>query len=279
MKALTGTGVWANELRYADPAEINDAAAELESLGYAALWIPDVGGPVFEALDRLFDVTSGVAVATGILNVWQHTPTDVIAWWETLPDDRRDRMLLGLGVSHAPLIGEGWGQPLATMNRFLDALDAGGVPAGSRCLAALGPKMLELARHRSAGAHPYLVTPEHTERARTALGDAALYVEQGVVLESDPGAARATASAALEIYCTLPNYVRSWKRLGFTDDDVSARSDRLIDALFAWGDADSINARVDEHRQAGADHVCIQVLEAPGGTPLREAWRALAPQA
>jgi len=278
MEALAGTGVWSAELRYGDPAEATDVAAELESLGYTGLWIPDVGGPVFEALDRLLDATSTVTVATGVLNIWQQTPADVISWWQTLPGHRRDRTLLGLGVSHGPLIGERWSRPIAAMNEFLDALDAGGVPAERLCLAALGPKMLELARNRTAGAHPYLVTPEHTERARTAVGDAALYVEQGVVLETDPDVARATARAALEIYCTLPNYVNSWKRLGFTDDDVSTRSDRLVDALFAWGDADSINARVDEHRQAGADHVCIQVLVAPGGTPLRDAWRALAPQ-
>jgi probable F420-dependent oxidoreductase len=276
MAALAGTGVWSAELRYGDAAEAADLAAELESLGYAALWIPDVGGPVFEALDRLLDATSTVTVATGVLNIWQQTSGDVISWWQAVPRDRRDRVLLGLGVSHAPLIGEAWGRPLATMDEFLDAIDAGGVPEERLCLAALGPKMLELARRRTAGTHPYLVTPEHTELARTALGDAALYVEQGVVLETDADAARAAARGALAVYCTLPNYVRSWKRLGFTDDDVTPLSDRLVDALVAWGDADTIAARVAEHRAAGADHVCLQVLQPPGSPLPRTTWKALA---
>jgi probable F420-dependent oxidoreductase len=278
VEKLTGTGIWSTELRYGEPAEIADAAAELESLGYTGLWIPDVGGPLFEAVDRLLDATSTVTVATGVLNVWQQTPAEVARWWNTSPGERRDRVLLGLGVSHAPFIGERWRRPLATMNEFLDTLDANGVPADRRCLAALGPKMLELARRRSSGAHPYLVTPEHTERARAALGDAALYVEQGVVLETDPDTARRVAREMLAIYCGLPNYVNNWKRLGFTDDDVAGPSDRLIDALFAWGDRDAIDARIDAHRQAGADHVCIQVLAAPGGVSTREAWRALAPR-
>ena len=275
---MRGTGIWSAELRYDEPARIADAAVELEALGYTVLWVPDVGGPVFEALDRLLDATSTITVATGILNIWQHAAADVAAWWAALPEERQGRVLLGLGVSHGPLIGERWGRPIASMNDFLDELDGAGLPVERRCLAALGPRMLELARRRSAGAHPYLVTPEHTAQARAALGGGGLYVEQGVVLEQDAETARGIARAALQVYLGLPNYVNNWKRLGFTDDDVATASDRLVDALVAWGDVDAVNARLEAHRRAGADHVCVQVLVAPGGTGPREAWRALAPR-
>jgi probable F420-dependent oxidoreductase len=275
---LDGTGVWSPGLRYADPAEITRAATLLETLGYTTLWIPDVGGPVFQAIEHLLDATSTVTIATGVLNVWMHTPAEVAAWWQGLPDERRERLLLGLGVSHGPLIGEQWGRPVATMNEYLDQLDDGGVPVPHRCLAALGPKMIELAARRTAGAHTYLVTPEHTHQARAALGHAGLYVEQGVVLETDPATARGIARAALDVYCGLPNYVNNFKRLGFTDEDIGSRSDRLVDGLVAWGDVDAIRSRVDGHRQAGADHVCIQVLDASGTGLNTSTWQELAPR-
>jgi probable F420-dependent oxidoreductase len=278
---LTGTGLWSFELRHHDPGEVADAAAELESLGYSAVWIPDIGGDVFTPLEHLLASTSTMTIATGILNIWMHTAAEVAEWRAGLADDRRERFLLGIGISHAPLIdpqpGMSWERPLATTRAYLDALDLGGVPVDARCVAALGPKMLELARDRSAGAHPYLVTPEHTALARGILGDAGLYVEQGVVFETDPAIARDIARQALAGYCGLPNYVNNWKRLGLTDDDVERRSDRLVDALVVWGDADTIATRVQEHRDAGADHVCIQVLNAPGAPMNRTAWRELAP--
>lgn len=279
---LSGTGIWSGELRYGDRGEAADAAAELESLGYSAAWIPDVGGDLFDALDVLLGATSTLTVATGILNVWMHTPAETGAWRDGLPDDQRRRLLLGLGISHAPLIdaqpGMSWERPLATMRTYLDGLDAAGVAPADRCIAALGPKMLELARDRTAGSHPYLVTPEHTATAREILGpDALLAVEQGVVLETDPDAARATARHALSVYVGLPNYVSNWKRFGLTDDDVATVSDRLVDSLIAWGDEEAIVARVAEHRAAGADHVCVQVLTPPGSPTPRNAWRTLAP--
>lgn len=277
MTSLSGIGVWSSELRYADPTEIAEAAGELDSLGYTALWIPDAGGPVFESLDRLLDATSTATIATGVLNVWRHDVSEVTQWWGSLSHVRRDRFMLGVGVSHAPMIGEQWGRPLAVMNDFIDALDAGGVPAAHRCLAALGPNMIELAGRRTSGAHPYLVTPDHTAQTRVALGQSGLYVEQGVVLERDATTARGIARAALETYCRFPNYVNNWKRMGFTDEDIASRSTRLVDGLFAWGDRDSIWERVDAHHAAGADHVCIQVLKAPGQNAPRDAWRALAP--
>ncbi len=275
--ALSGVGVWSAELRFGKPDDIVELAAELESLGYTALWIPDIGGPVFEALDLLLDSTAAVTVATGILNIWPHSPPDVGAWWNQLPADRQARIMLGLGVSHAALIGEAWSKPIATMNAYLDGLDAEGVPASSRCLAALGPRMLDVSRRRSVGAHPYLVTPEYTAIAREALGEAKLYVEQGFVLETDPDLARAAARGALEHYCGLPNYANNWKRLGFTDDDIETRSDHLVDALVVWGDADAVRVRIDAHMQAGADHVCIQALAGSGTMTAREMLQALAP--
>jgi probable F420-dependent oxidoreductase len=160
------------------------------------------------------------------------------------------------------------------MRAFLDALT---VPHDHLCIAALGPRMLELAGARTAGTHPYLVTPEHTASARQAVGpDALVAPEQGVVLETDADTARAIARRALGAYVGLPNYVNNWKRLGFTDDDVASLSDGLVDALFAWGDVDAIAARVDEHRAAGADHVCLQVVHAPRSPIPRSAWKALA---
>jgi probable F420-dependent oxidoreductase len=271
---VTGTGIWSSELRYGDRAEIVEAAAELESWGYTAVWLPDVGGELFDALDRVMAATSTLTVATGILNIFRQTTEATNGWWSALAPADRDRTMLGLGVSHGPFIGDAWVRPLSAMAAFLDALD---VPAERRCLAALGPKMLQLARERTAGSHPYLVTPEHTAIAREALGpDALVAPEQGVVLETDPDAARAVARAALGIYTGLPNYVNNWKRLGFTEDDVTPLSDRLVDALVAWGDADTIAARVAEHRAAGADHVCLQVLQAPGSPLPRTTWKALA---
>ena len=280
-RALTGTGVWSHELRYGDPSEIADLAAELETLGFSALWMPDVGGDVLGALDALLAATSSVVVATGILNIWMHTATEVGTWRARLGDADRDRLLLGIGVSHGPLIdvqpGMSWQRPLATTRAYLDAMDDAGIPIDARCVAALGPKMLELARDRSAGAHPYLVTPEHTAMARDTLGAGALLaVEQGVVLETDPDTARDVARRALGVYATLPNYVNNWKRLGFTDEDAASLSDRLVDALVAWGDPGTVADRVQAHRDRGADHVCVQVIAPPGSAVARDDWRRLA---
>lgn len=279
MTTLSGLGVWSGELRYGDAAEAAADAAALEAMGYSTLWIPDVGGPLFEAFDNLLAATSTVTIASGVCNVWHHPPAEVGEWWAGLSDDHRSRVMLGIGISHGPLIGDAYGRPLATMAEYLDGLDAIGFPVEQRCIAALGPKMLELARDRTAGSHPYLVTPAHTAVARAALGpDKGLFVEQGVVLDTRADTAREVAKGAVAFYLTLPNYVNNWKRLGFTDDEIQGCHDRFIDEIFVWGDADAINARLDAHRAAGADHVCIQVLgasQAPGGN--RAVWEALAP--
>lgn len=279
-------GIWSAELRYGDAGAARDAAAELESLGYTALWIPGgVGGAVFDDCESLLGATERVPVATGILNLWMHSIQETCDGHARVTAAYPDRFLLGIGVSHAALVDGNepgrYAKPLAVTRTFLDEIDATTpiVPAHERVLAALGPKMLELARDRSAGAHPYLVPPEHTSFARGVLGAGVLLApEQHVVLETDPEKARALARASLAIYMTLPNYVNSWRRIGFTDDDVSgAGSDRLVDAIVAWGDEAAIAARVREHFDAGADHVCVQIASDTRMAMPFGAWRRLAP--
>ena len=284
MQRITGTGIWAFQLRYGDPGEIAETAVELEELGYSALWIPDVGGDVFASVEHLMASTQSALIATGILNLWMHTPDETAEQHARLTAAQGDRFLVGIGVSHQMLIDQGapgrYAKPLTAMREFLDGLDAAALPlpSSSRVLAALGPKMLELARERSAGAHPYNVTPEHTAIARAALGpDAIVATEQAVALTNDATAARAAGRQHASFYLNLPNYTNNLRRLGFGDDDFAdGGSDRLIDALVAWGDEAAIAQRVQEHRDAGADHICIQVVTEGRAAP-REQWRALAP--
>lgn len=278
---LGSIGLWSSELRFGDAAGSREAVAELDALGFGAIWMPGgIGGDILPAVGRALDATSRATIATGIINIWKHEAAEIGDWWRRLPDDHKPRVMLGLGVSHAPAIGAEYQRPLARMESYLDALDEEGVPASNLCLAALGPKMLDLARERTAGCHPYLVTPEHSAVAREHMGaDAFVAVEQGVILETDPARARAIARDALKLYLGFPNYVNNWRRLGFTEADVTGPSDRLCDALFAWGGIDRIVARVEQHRAAGADHVCVQVItgafDVTRGLP-REAWRELA---
>jgi probable F420-dependent oxidoreductase len=277
-KRLGRVGIWSLEMRFGDPAQIAEAAAELDALGYGALWVPGgIGGDVMGDIDRLLAATRRMTIATGILNIWKHEPKDVAGWWKGLTQDRKSRLMLGLGVSHGPLIGESYAHPLAKMRTYLDRISAEGIPAESLCLAALGPKMLELARDRTAGAHPYLVTAEHSAVARKALGPGKLLApEQGVILESDPAKAREAARQALAMYKDMPNYANSWRRLGFSDEDIAGLSDRLIDGLFAWGGTSKIAERVNAHIAAGADHVCLQVIGAGDFNGVRAAYRELA---
>jgi probable F420-dependent oxidoreductase len=279
---LRGVGIWASELRYAEPGLVAEAGGELEELGYSAIWLP--GGrdnALFGRLDSLLLGTTRATVATGVLNLWLHPAAEVGAWRRGLAVADRERVMLGLGVSHAPTIGEAYTRPLDATAAYLDRMDAEGIPASHRCIGALGPRMLDLARDRSAGAHPYLVTPDHTAAARERLGPGALLApEQGVILDTDPAEARRMAREQLATYARLPNYRNSWKRQGFTDDDIEGLSPRLVDALFAWGAPDRIAERIEAHRKAGADHVCLQVVF---GAPVhqdfaavRSAWRELA---
>jgi probable F420-dependent oxidoreductase len=232
---------------------------------------------------NLLGATKQTTIATGILNLWMHTPGDVAENFAALTAEHGDRFLLGIGVSHAPLIDAGepgrYRKPLAATAAFLDELDATPqpVPVQRRVLAALGPKMLSLSARRAAGAHPYLVTPDHTASARATLGDGPLLLpEQTVILTDSADEARTIGIDWLRSYLALPNYANNLLRSGFSEDDVSQVSDRLFNAIIAWGDEDAILRRVSEHRSAGADHVCIQVLLSdPQGYP-REQWRRIA---
>lgn len=257
-------GIWSMELRFGEAAAITDAAAELDELGFGALWIPGaMGGDLLIDIDRLLTATRSATIAAGILNIWKHDASEVSAWWRGQIDHNRSRLLLGLGVSHGATVGEAYRKPLSAMKDYLTRLSDDGVPGSALCLAALGPKMIELARDRTAGAHPYLVTPEHTAHARAALGNGPLLApEQGVVLHSDRAQAREIARPFVRGYGQLENYANSWRRLGFSEDDIGNTSDRLVDALFACGDEKVIADRVNAHFAAGADHVCLQAVTA-----------------
>ena len=281
---LSGTGIWSGQLRYGDAAAIAEAAAELDASGYEAVWIPDVGGDVLAAVEHLLGSAPNLVVATGILNIWMHEPAEVAARRAGWSDAWKRRFLLGLGASHAPLIDYGnpgrYQKPFSKMVEYLDGLDAADVPypTDARVLAALRPKMLGLARDRTAGVHPYFVPPEHVARAREVVGpDRMVAVELAVVLDRDPSSARATARRHTSTYVNLPNYTNNLRDLGFADDDFADQgSDRLVDAIVAWGDVDAITQRVAAMRDAGADHVCIQVIRPDDDLPRAE-WRELAP--
>ena len=272
-------GVWSVGLRSEDPArrgEIAEAAAELEELGYGAAWLG--GSSAARHAAPLLEATSRLVVATSIQSIWQYDADASAAGFAEAESAHPGRFVLGLGVSHAKLTDQ-YRRPYSALVSYLDALDAAGVPAERRVLAALGPKTLKLSRDRAAGAIPYLSTPEHTAQAREILGEGPLLApEFGVVLEADPSRARALARDHLAMYLTLPNYTDNFLRLGFTETDVTADgSDRLIDAVYAWGDETRIRNRINAFHEAGADHVAIQVVD--GGTRddlPREAWRRLA---
>jgi probable F420-dependent oxidoreductase len=232
--------------------------------------------------------TKRIVIATGIANIYGRDPVAMAGAQKTLAEAYPDRFLLGLGVSHIPLVeklrGHRYDKPVATMRAYLNAMDQApyqAVPPSSkplRVLAALGPKMLQLSAERADGAHPYNITPKHTAEARALMGSGPyLCPEQGVVLQTDPVKARAIARKFLAIYLTLPNYTNNWLRLGFEEADFSnGGSDRLIDAVIAWGDLKTVMNRIREHHAAGADHVCVQVLTDDAKTlPMRE-YRELA---
>jgi probable F420-dependent oxidoreductase len=281
---LIGTGIWSGHLRYGDEGLITEAAAELDELGYSALWIPDVGGDVLGAIEVLLRAAPRITTATGILNVWMHEPAEVAQRWASWSDEWRRRFLLGLGVSHSVLIDHEnpgrYAKPFSKMVDYLDGLDAAPVPvpAGDRVLAALRPRMLGLARDRAAGIHPYFVPPEHVARAREIIGaDAMIGVELAVVLDANPSTARETARHHTATYVNLPNYTNNLREFGFGDEDFAdGGSNRLVDAIVAWGNVDAIVTRVAAMRDAGADHVCLQVIRTDDELPRAE-WRELAP--
>jgi probable F420-dependent oxidoreductase len=249
------------------PASLT-AAATAEQLGYPSLWLS--GGPL-PGLQTVVDViqaTNTLKVATGILAVDRFRPDEVAATYAGLEAGHPGRFVVGLGGAHGP-------KPLATLNRFLDQLDA--VPAEARVLAALGPRMLKLARDRTAGAYPFLVTPEHTTEARKILGeDRLLAVQQFIVVETDADRARAIAREPLGFLSKVPGYAANLARMGFSAEEIGNLDDRLVDAVTAWGTPSKIAERIDEQHEAGADHVAINVLTGVTGPQPIEQWRALA---
>lgn len=282
--ALGRVGIWSSELRTGPAAEAGEAATELEELGYGAIWLPGRGPEdLEERVTTLLGASRRLTVATGIVSIWTHPAEATAALHARVTRAFPGRFVLGIGVSHAPMVnrtGQTYAKPLAAMNAYLDELDSAPepVPVSERVLAALAPRMLALARDRASGSHPYLVTPDHTRYARGILGAGPLLApEQMVVLEEDPGRARAVARTKLELYFGLPNYVANLERIGFGQADVeNGGSDRLVDAIVAWGNPETIAARIEEHVTAGADHVCVQVLPTEGEGMPRAAWRALA---
>ncbi|MCV7315419.1 LLM class F420-dependent oxidoreductase [Mycolicibacillus parakoreensis] len=246
-----------------------EQARTIEQLGYGALWVGGSPGAELDFVEPILAATSTLQVATGIVNIWSAPAPQVAASFHRIEDAYPGRFVLGIGVGHREH-SEGYRSPYQAMVDYLDALDAAAVPTSRRVLAALGPKVLQLAAQRSAGAHPYLTTPEHTGQARELVGNTVfLAPEHKVVLDSDAAAARALGRDALGMYLGLANYVNNWHRLGFTAEDVRPPgSDRLVDAVVAHGGVEQIAARLDEHLRAGADHVTIQVL---GG------WEAFLP--
>jgi probable F420-dependent oxidoreductase len=238
-----------------------EQAAEIEKLGYGAIWIGGSPAGDLEYVEPLLDATETLRVATGIINVWSAPADQVADAYHRIEDKYPGRFLLGVGIGH-PEHTEEYRKPYDVLVEYLDALDGKKVPTSRRVLAALGPKVLKLAAQRSAGAHPYLTTPQHTGEARNILGPTVfLAPEHKVVLARDAEASRTIGREAVDFYLNLSNYLNNWKRLGFTDDDIAKPgSDRLIDAVVAHGTPDDIARALNEHHEAGADHVAIQVL-------------------
>jgi probable F420-dependent oxidoreductase len=283
---LGRVGIWTPSPGWEHSPELADTAAELEELGYGALWLGSSRGDL-ELPSALLASTRRLVVATAIINVWTNPAKHVAMRYARLEADMPNRLVIGLGSSHAPLVepaGFSYRKPLRRLAGYLDELDVSvpTIPPGRRVLGVLGPRALELAARRSAGAHPYLVTPEYTRQARDAIGPAPLLaVEQKLVLEPDPSRARVIARARLAQYLQLPNYTNSFLRQGFTEADFEhGGSDRLVDGLVAWGSVETVLERVAEHHAAGADHVAIQVLDSTDYDPTNPlpsvAWRRLA---
>jgi probable F420-dependent oxidoreductase len=286
---LGPVGLWTSKLDTQPTEHVRAAVAELEELGWSSLWCWEVFGR--EALTNaglLLAATRRMVLGTGIASIWGRDPAAMAAAQRTLAEAYPARFVLGIGVSHGPLVdarGHRYQRPLDKMRAYLDAMDAApwqGPPLAEeppRVLAALGPRMLALAAERSAGALTYNATPAATAWARSILGAGPLLaVEQAVVVEDDPAEARRIARGVLAFYMTLPNYLRAWERLGFGPEDLAeGGSDRMVDAVVAWGGPEAIAERVRAHLDAGADHVCLQVLDPdPDGVPMA-GWRALAP--
>ena len=269
-------GVWVAPERLSG-LEVAALSKRVEELGYSTLWVGETfGRDPFAQLAAIGAVTKDLVLATGIANIYNRHPAVMLQAANTVAEQTGGRMILGLGVSSPAIVervrGLDYVRPLAYLRDYLDAMDNTryvSVPPPrpvTRVLGALGPKMLELAAERSAGAHPYNTTPEHTAWARSIIGpETGLYVEQKVLLTSDKALAHATAAQVLKFYSRAPGYRNAWLTMGFSDDDIDAGSAKFLDGLVAWGDVDAIEARLTEHAQAGASHICIHPLHPKTG--------------
>jgi probable F420-dependent oxidoreductase len=272
-ESLGRVGIWSFALDAQTAEEEREAVAAIEALGVRSLWIPEgvESRELFGHASWILASSERLLVASGIANIWARDAVAMANGWRMLTDAYPDRFVLGLGVSHAPSVarrGHAYEKPVSAMRAYLDAMDRAPSSAPEseayprNLLAALGPKMLELAAERTLGAHPYFVPVEHTAFARKRLGpEPVLAVEQAVVLETDPSEARRIARTHTVDYLQTTNSANNLKRMGWTDADLSGQgSDAVIDAVVAWGDADAIARRVQQHHAAGADHVCVQLL-------------------
>jgi probable F420-dependent oxidoreductase len=268
-------GIWSSKLGEGG-GDAMEVVAELDRLGFGAVWF---GMGSVPAAGELLAATSRIAVATGILSIWQHEAPIVAEQTAAVEDRHPGRFLLGLGASHAP-VAKDYHKPYSAMAAYLDALDSASSPVPKQCraLAALGPKMLRLAAERTLGAHPYLVDAQYVARARETLGTGPLLApEVKVVLSNDPGQARTIARQTVDMYTRLPNYTNNWLRMGFTEDDFAdSGSDRLIDSVVVWGDDDTVRRRLAEFHEAGADHLAVQLLDGSPDKYPREGWKRLA---
>lgn len=280
-------GIWTNVFDQHPTSVVREGVAALDRMGWGAVWRPEATGrdPLVSAAIYL-DAADRIAVATGIAQTYARHPLTMSAGIKTLDEAHPGRFLLGLGVSHAAQIegirGLDYSTPLTDMSRYLDAMDEAPFTALAasdrppRILAALGPKMLALSAEKADGAHPYFTTPEHTETARAIIGpDKYLAPEQMCVVESDPATARAIARQHMARYLQMPNYTNNLQRLGFEAAEIADMSDRLVDGIVVWGSVETIVERVQEHLDAGADHVCIQTLREGTELPIDD-WQALA---
>jgi probable F420-dependent oxidoreductase len=282
-------GLWSSNLNSLPVPQAKEAVAEIEELGYAALWFGEgLGREAFTNASILLSATDRLVVATGIANIFVRDAWATNAAAKTLAGAYPDRFVMGLGVSHRPMVemrGHDYRSPLSTMRAYLkDMREAQFMAVQPEhdppwILAALGPKMLELSRDLADGAHPYLVTPQHTAEVREILGEGPLLaVEQAVAPTEDREEALRLARSHLSRYMRLPNYRNSWLRQGFEDEDLTGDgSERLAEGLVAWGSESDIRKRVSEHLSAGADQVCVQVVTEGPTDGLRERWRSLAP--
>jgi probable F420-dependent oxidoreductase len=264
LPALGAFGVWQSQ------RDLDESfAIAVDESGYGTLWIGGAPGDL-ALVERMLAATRRIVVATGIVNIWTSDPVAVADAWRRVTDAYPGRFVLGVGTGHPEHNGAAAAKPFDALVQYLDALDGAGVPRSARVLAALGPRVLRLSAERSRGAHPYLVTPEHTRAARELVGPGVLLApEQRVVLRSDPAEARSIGRPTVEKpYLGLVNYRNNLTRLGYTDDDLAGGgSDRLIDDLVVYGDDEAIASRLNEHLAAGADHVSVHILPGPGEDP------------